>query len=259
MFGGFFFGMKLPALFLAGAVALATSAPAQVESPNTNSTPPGPAEEASAAKPQPETSAPAQAQTKSAKGGQSPNGANGVNLKGKAVTKSPHAHKKPAGSTVAATSSSSAPVAQNASPAQGIPGPSTPATPKTSVLDNYLAELGSALKLSADEKKDIQSYYQADGVQMAGILGDGSLSPLKQAQEISDARDQCLAKVEALLAGTDRLRDFLPIEEQYRVALIEAAATKAALPGSAPAPVPTPTNTFPGEASAAPNPDVKPK
>jgi hypothetical protein len=235
---------------------------AQVDAPNTKSAPPGPVHEASATNAQPETPAPPQPQTKSAPGGQSPNGANGVNLKGKAVTKGPNTRQKAKKSPDAAPAPAQDQVAAApaSTPATHAPAATAPATtPKPTVLAGYLDDLGSALKLSPTEKKDIEGYYEADGVPMQNLLNDRSIPPIKQAQQVSDLRDQINAKIVALLADVDRQRNFLQIEANYRVALIESAmAGGLNPPGAAPA-VPSPTATAPGDANAAPDPDVQKK
>ena len=251
--------MRFSVFVLTCVVGFPFVAAAQMESPNTNSTPPGALEEPSAAQAQPETTAPPQPQTKSAPGGQSPNGANGVNLKGRAVTKGPNTPKKmkkspdaapaPASQVTSAPASTPATNASTASPMQA----------RATVFSSYLDELGTTLKLSATEKKDIGGYYEADGVPLRNILNNQSISPLKQAQQVFDLRNQRNGKIEALLADADRQRDFFQVEANYRVALIESAAKGGLVPPGAALVVPAPSDTAPADANAAPNPDVQPK
>ena len=250
--------MKFPALVLGATALLSSIAAAQSESPNTNSTPPGQLEEPSAAQAQPETPAPAQPQTRSAPGGQSPNGANGINLKGKAITKTPNTPRKMKKSPDVAPASS----VQQAATAPSVNTSAATASvkPAASILTSYLDDLSSTLKLSASEKTDIKGYYEADSVPLQNILNDPAISPLKQAQQVSDLRNARNAKIEALLADADRQRDFFQVEANYRVALIESAARGGLTPpGAAPAAVPTPADTAPGDANVSPNPDVQPK
>jgi len=119
-----------------------------------------------------------------------------------------------------------------AEPAASAPATNAPAATHpvmvTSIngfrLDNYINDLTTALKLTDTEKKKIESYYLDDGVQLQKILNDDALSPLQQAQEVSDLRDARNVEIEALLDDLDRQHEFLKIEARYRVALTELAA-----------------------------------
>jgi hypothetical protein len=91
-------------------------------------------------------------------------------------------------------------------------------------LDDYIKDLTTELKLSDTEKQQIEGYCVADGVQLQTILNDDTLSPLQQAQEVSNLRDVRNAKIEALLNDWERQREFPEIEARYRVALTELAA-----------------------------------
>jgi len=194
--------------------------------------PPGPQQVPSSSSVTPATPAPPQANAKSAPGAASPNGSNGTAANGNPVTKAPN--------TPAA-----------ASPTTTAAPPPTEQT--NTVLDGYLKDLDDALKLSADEKKDIQTYYLADGAQLQSILNDPSLSPLQQDVQVCDLRDKRNAKIEALLQDVDRQRDFFKVEAQYRVALTESAATGGLLPQQTPPPAPTPQSATPGGAEPVPN------
>jgi hypothetical protein len=131
-----------------------------------------------------------------------------------------------------------APPTAPASPAATAPAPAQPA----SVLDDYLKDLTTALKLSDSEKQEIGGYYLDDGAQLRNMLNDDSLSPLQQARLVSDLRDQRNAKIATLLDDLDRQHEFLQIEARYRVALTELAANgglvAAAPPAAAPAATP---------------------
>jgi len=134
---------------------------------------------------------------------------------------------------VAATSAFAAAPATNAPAAKvsstNAPAAAAPATaqsPATSELklDDYIKDLTATLKLTDTEKKKIEAYYVADGVQIKDILNNDALSPLQQAQRVADLRDTRNIKIEALLDDLDRQREFLKIEARYRVALTELAA-----------------------------------
>jgi len=130
--------------------------------------------------------------------------------------------------------------------------PSATALPVSSLkFDDYINDLATTLKLSDEEKKDIASFYQADGTQLQTILNSDSISPLDQDRQVSDLRDARNAKIEALLGSSDRTGAFLKVEAKYRVALIELAADGGLVPPSAPAPTPAPAPA-PAAAPAAP-------
>jgi hypothetical protein len=148
------------------------------------------------------------------------------------------------GAFAATTPATNAPAAAPAPPSATASAPAQPA----SKLDGYISELTVALKLTDAEKKKIQGYYTADGVQLQKILNDDALSPLQKAQQVSDLRDARNAKVEALLDDLDRQHEFLKIEARYRVALTELAANG----GLVPPPAPAPAATAPAPAVAAP-------
>jgi hypothetical protein len=201
--------------FLFGCVGLLVPMiAANGEAPAAN-VPPGPARTAAATEPQPSTPAPPQAKTRSAAGAQAPTGTNGKTAQGKAVTKAPNTPALP--NSAAAT-------------------PTASAKKPTSMLDNYLAELNEALKLSPEEKTDIQSYYLADGAALKSILNGDSLSPQDQAQKVADLRDSRNEKIEALLHDGDRQREFYQVEAKYRVALTEFAADGGLASAQPPAP-----------------------
>ncbi len=132
----------------------------------------------------------------------------------------------------------------------------SPAAPKPveSKFDDYLKELGDALKLTDDEKKDIQTYYVADAGLLKNILNNDALSPLQQARQVSDLREARNVKIAARLQDADRQHTFLKVEAKYRVALTELAANGGLVltepPPTAPAPaVVAPT---PGQAEKTP-------
>jgi hypothetical protein len=107
-----------------------------------------------------------------------------------------------------------------------------------SILDNYISDLTDAVKLSDDEKKEIQSYYQADGTTLQKILNNDALSPLQQAGQVADLRDQRDAKIDTLLQDPTRQHEFYEVEANYRVALTEFAADGGLVPASPAAPAP---------------------
>jgi hypothetical protein len=108
-----------------------------------------------------------------------------------------------------------------------------PAKPPASVLDKYLKDLGDTLKPTADEQKQIRGYYAADAAELKKILNDSTLSPLQQAQQVSDLRDRRDDKIKMLLNDPGRRREFFALEAKYRVALVEAAANGAPAAASA--------------------------
>jgi hypothetical protein len=126
----------------------------------------------------------------------------------------------------------SAPAPANKTAANKTPAP-TPATAPASAaapavstvtLDDYISDLNDELKLSASEKKQIANAYVNDAPALQNILNDDTLSPLQQAQKVSDLRDARNAKIEALLFDFDRQQKYLQIEANYRVALTLLAA-----------------------------------
>lgn len=230
---------------LCGAAGFILTARAFAEPPATN-TPPGPVQVATMTNVEPATPAAPQPNAKSAPGAQSPNGTNGTTLSGTPVTKAPDTNAQK-GKSSAATSASSSSV--SAAPAKGTT--SAKAKP-VSVLDHYLTDLNDTLKLSAEEKKDIQTYYLADGKDLHTIFNDNSISPLQQAQQVSDLRDKRNDKIDALLSDVDRRREFFRVEASYRVALTEAAADGALIPAETPAPAPS--EAAPSQSEAPPSP-----
>ncbi len=203
---------------------------------NGGSPPPGPVQPSSSTNAQPATPAPAQANTtaKSAPGAAAPNGSNGATPSGTTVTKTSNTPSKPN------------------SPATPPPAPSPASKPVATILDNYLKDLGEAFTLSDNEKKAIQSFYLADGILLKNVLNNDSVSPLQQAQQVSDLRDTRNAKIEALLEDVDRQQEFLKVEAHYRVALTELAADGGLIPAGAVPPVAAPTQTPPGKAEPIP-------
>ena len=107
-----------------------------------------------------------------------------------------------------------------------------PAT--TGLFDSYIKELTTALNLTDSEKKKITGYYVADGAQIKDILNNDALSPLQQAQQVSDLRDARNIRINALLDDLDRQHAFLKIEAKYRVALTELAANGGLVASAAP-------------------------
>ena len=118
----------------------------------------------------------------------------------------------------------------SAGPSAGPPGPSAGASAAScsapskvaanspaakaagSILDKYISDLTDAVKLSDDEKKEIQAYYQADGTPLQKLLNDPTLSPLEQAGQVADLRDQRDAKIDALLQDPLRQHEFYEVE-----------------------------------------------
>lgn len=108
-------------------------------------------------------------------------------------------------------------------------------------LSDYFDDLTKTLKLSDDEKSQIESYYYNDGSMVQNILNNDSLSPFQQAQQVAAIRDTRNAKIETLLQDDARKREFEALEARYRVALTELAANGgwvSAPPAPAPAPAP---------------------
>jgi hypothetical protein len=157
-----------------------------------------------------------------------------------AANSKPHAQ---ADKVAAATKPPEAPVA----PAPATPPPAAPATPSLT-LDAYIADLAGHVPLSKNEQTDIKTYYLDDGAKLQAILSDASLSPLTQEQQIDDLRDARNEKIEALLADVGRQSEFLKIEDNYRVALVELAAQGGLVPTTPPPNVPEPTSTTPAQA-----------
>jgi len=151
-----------------------------------------------------------------------------------------------------ATQAKSTPVDMNAKPVMETNAApiSQPAPVK---FEDYLKELSDTLKLTDEEKKDIESYYLMDGMLLKNILNNDALSPLQQAQQVSDLRDARNAKIKTLLQDTGKQDAFLKIEARYRVALTELAADG----GLVPAPVPSPAPAAPAPAPAEKTPNVK--
>jgi hypothetical protein len=165
----------------------------------------------------PTAAAPAQANAKSTSGAPSSKGTNGTAISGQSMTKAPAKKKKNSTAVPAAP-------ATTAMAAQPAPAKPVPVKPPASVLDNYLKDLGDTLQLTADEQKQIRGYYAADAAQLKNIFNDSTLSPLQQAQQVSDLRDRRDDKIEMLLNDPGRRRNFFALEARYRVALVEAAA-----------------------------------
>jgi hypothetical protein len=173
----------------------------------------------------PETPAPPQANAPSAPGAQGPSGSNGITTAGKPVTKAPNTPPP------AAPDPSAAPAPPQAPPSK-VAANSPVAKAGGSILDKFISDLSEAVKLNDDEKKEIQACYQADGATLQKILNDASLSPLQQADQVADLRDQRDAKIDALLQDPLRQHEFYTVEAAYRVALTLFAADG----GLAPAP-----------------------
>jgi hypothetical protein len=124
--------------------------------------------------------------------------------------------------------------ATNAPAAMSPPPAPAPAASGSVTLEAYMNDLATTLNLSAEEKKDIQSYYVADGVQLQKVLNDDALSPMQQAQQVSEIRDARNAKIAELLDSVDRQHAFLKIEAKYRVALTLLAADGQLVAAAAP-------------------------
>lgn len=121
------------------------------------------------------------------------------------------------------------------------------AQPAELKFDDYLKDLADKLKLTDDEKNEIQSYYLADGTLLKNILNNDSISPLQKSQQISDLRDTRNAKINTLLQDADRQQTFLRMEAQYRVALTGLAADGGLVPAPTPPPSSAPTNAAPAQ------------
>jgi hypothetical protein len=126
--------------------------------------------------------------------------------------------------------------------------PPSPAPASSVTLTAYLSALASDVPLSKDEQTDVQSYYLNDGAKLQDILNDESLSPFEQTQQIDALRDSRNARISALLNDAGRDAQFLRIESDYRVSLVELAAQGGLVPASTPARVPEPTATTPAQA-----------
>jgi hypothetical protein len=124
-----------------------------------------------------------------------------------------------------------------AKPAPTAPAatPAPPAPAEELTLDTYINEVAKALKLDDTDKKIIESYYVADGVQMNNLLNSGDLSPLQKADQISGIRDARNAKIKVLLHDVVLEQTFFTIEARYRVALTELAADKGLIAAPPPA------------------------
>jgi hypothetical protein len=156
----------------------------------------------------------------------------------------------PAFAAPTASSPAANPKPNDAAPAAAAPAAPAPppAAAPTLTLDAYIADLASNLPLSKTEQTDIKTYYLNDGAKLQSILSDASLSPLTQEQQIDDLREARNAKIAALLADVGRQSEFLKIEADYRVALVELAAQGGLVP-TAPTPnVREPTATPPSQA-----------
>jgi hypothetical protein len=127
-----------------------------------------------------------------------------------------------------------------------------PSHPVELKFDDYLKDLADKLKLTDDEKKEIESYYLADGTLLKNILNNDSLQPLQKSQQVSDLRDTRNAKINTLLQDADRQQTFLKVEAQYRVALTELAANGELVPAPPPPPAPAATNAAPAQPEKPP-------
>jgi hypothetical protein len=227
--------MNLRSLHFGIGLLFATMPIALAEPPATN-TPPGPQQLQESTAPEPASTAPPQPNAKSAPGAASPNGTNGTTPSGKPITKTPNTPRKKG---------------QNpATPAPAVAA--APVKPAPPILDNYIKDLNTALALSPNEKTEIQGFYLTDAPVLNQILNDPALSPLQQAQHVSDLRDERNEKIGALLVDVDRRREFFQIEAGYRVALTDAAADGTLVPAAPPPAAPAPSDTAPGEATQIP-------
>ena len=144
----------------------------------------------------------------------------------------------------AAPATNAAPAAPAAAKKDAAPAPAPAAAPAPAptgfTLDVYMKDLTDQLKLSKTEQQEVQADYVNDGPKLKGILNDPSLSPLQQAQQVSDLRNQRNAKIDGLLDDLGRKQLFLENEAKYRVALTMLAADTGLAsptpPASAPAP-----------------------
>lgn len=234
----FFLGGLAVLAFSTGAVADTNSAvPVTMVDLNGNSSP--------TTTPPPSTPAPPQPNAKSAPGAAGPNGSNGANELGKAMTKAPNTPPTASSDVTNAPGPAPAPA-----PAPAVAAKSPAAKASGSLLDNYISDLTDAVKLSADEKKDIQAYYQADGPTLQKLLNDATISPLQQAAQVAGLRDKRDAKIEALLdQDPTREHEFYAVEANYRVALTESAADGGLNPAQPVPAVPQPTKTTPAQAT----------
>jgi len=121
-------------------------------------------------------------------------------------------------------------------PAIPAPAPAPPSAPAGFTLDKYLGDLAATLKLSDADKKEVEALYVADGDPLKAILNNEALSPLQQAEQVSDLRDTRNAKIEGLLLDIDRQREFRKVEAKYRVALTLLAADGGLVAAPTPAP-----------------------
>jgi hypothetical protein len=143
-----------------------------------------------------------------------------------------------------------APVAAPAPAAATAPAAKPAAKGAGTILDKFISDLTDAVKLSDDEKKGIQSYYQADGTTLQKVLNDDALSPLEQAGQVADLRDQRDAKIDALLQDPLRQHEFYEVEANYRVALTLFAADGGLVPAPPAAAAPPPAAPAPAPAAA---------
>lgn len=150
----------------------------------------------------------------------------------------PEKKTPPAPASAAATAAASVPTAPAAKPAAKGTG---------SILDKYISDLADAVKLSDDEKKEVQAFYQADGTTLQKILNNDALSPLQQAEQVADLRDQRDAKIDTLLQDPLRQHEFYEVEANYRVALTEFAADGGLVPAPAAPAAPPPAAPAPAK------------
>jgi len=165
-------------------------------------------------------------------------------------TNAPAATPPPAKAGATTPAPAAKPDAKNPAPA---PVPAAPAAPVTK-LDDYFVELVAKVNLTDAEKKQVEGLYTADGVALKNILNDDSLSPLQQAQQVSDLRDVRNEKILQILHEVDRQKEFLQVEAVYRVSLTEFAAEGGLVPPppAAPAPVAAPAPAPAASTNAAP-------
>lgn len=142
--------------------------------------------------------------------------------------------------------------ATNAAPVAPASAPATTPAAAGSKLDDFVNEVASALGLADGEKKKIEALYVADGPQLQTILNNDALSPLQQAEQVSDLRDARNAKVVEMLPDAGQQEAFFKIEAKYRVALTELAAEGGLVASTAPAKTPAaPTPATPPAATPA--------
>ena len=137
----------------------------------------------------------------------------------------------------AATNAAPATPAKPKAPAAPTPPPA-PAASAPLKLEDYINDLAKTLQLSDTDKKSIEDIYVADGDPMKTILNNDTLSPLQQAQQVSDLRDVRNAKIEAVLTDSTKQHEFLSLEAKYRVALTMLAAADGWVAAPPPAPAP---------------------